>query len=392
MAIDLLELEREALDYAREAVELDKKGLRSLAIIRYQKAVDALTKLVQLYPDSPINRVYLKKIREYRDRIQFLRGMLAGDARDGLKAEVVGEERAKSISVEDIGYESELFKGYKSTIRWDDVVDLENVKKVLRQTIVYPTLRPDLFPLGWPRGILLYGPPGCGKTTIAAAVSNEIDGFFCPVDAASLMSKWLGESEKNIARLFRMLRNKASQGKPVILFLDEADSLLGIRREEVGGEIRARNQFLKEMDGLVDKSDLKIPLYVIAATNKPWNLDWAFIRRFQKRVYVPMPNYYVRVQLFKFFLKNVEKEDINYEKLAKMTEGYTSSDIRDICQTAIIEVVTELFESGKALDPESKPRKLVNDDLIAAIKRTRPSVTSDQIRIYNGWADKFRSS
>jgi len=385
---DIIELERIALEHAKEAVELDKKGVRPLAIIKYQSAIDALMKLIHIDPDSPLSRVYMKKIREYRDRIQFLRGMLAEDARNGLDIDYEQQKTEQAF----FGLEEfSQYKSYKSSITWDDVVDLEEVKKILRQSIVYPTLRPDLFPLGWPRGLLLYGPPGCGKTTIAAAVSNEIDGFFYPVDAASLMSKWLGETEKNIARLFNFLRRKAKEGRPVILFIDEADSLLSSRREEVGGEARARNQFLKEMDGLLDKSNGKIPLYVIAATNKPWNLDVGFIRRFQKRIYVPMPNYNVRIQLFRYFLRNVNKEDIDYDKLAKLTEGYTSSDIRDVCQTAVIEVATELFESGKYTDPNSKPRPVNMNDLLAAIRRIRPSISKEMIRVYEGWAERFRS-
>lgn len=395
---DVRLLEREAIELAREAVELDRRGVRSLAIMKYRNAIEALAKLINVDPDSPISRAYLRKIREYRDRIQFLRGMVAEDAKDGLRAGL-GDRRSvehrKGATAGEIirGQELEPFlvRSYKSSIGWDDVVDLEHVKKALKQAIVYPTLRPDLFPLGWPRGILLYGPPGCGKTTVAAAVSGEINGYFYPVDAATLMSKWLGETEKNIARLFNFLRGKARSGKPVILFLDEAESLLGHRREEVGGEVRARSQLLKEIDGLTEKSDGRLPLYIIAATNKPWNLDWGFIRRFQKRIYIPIPNYHVRVRLFKFFLRNVAKEQIDYERLAKATEGYTSSDIKDVCQTAIIEVVTELFESGKARDLSSRPRPLTTDDLLLAVKRARPSVAPEMARVYESWAERFKS-
>ena len=98
-----------------------------------------------------------------------------------------------------------------------------------------------------------------------------------------------------------------------------------------------------------------------------------------------------RINLFKFFLRDIPKERIDYEKLAKMTQGYTSSDIKDICQTALVEVVTELFESGRATDPSSKPRPLRMDDLLAAVKRVRPSVSPEMIRVYEGWAERFKS-
>ena len=159
-------------------------------------------------------------------------------------------------------------------------------KKAVKDAIVYPVQRPDLFPLGWPRGILLFGPPGCGKTLLAAAVATEIDANFYSIDAASIMSKWLGEAEQNVAKLFGSARKSSNEGKPAIVFVDELDSLMGAHSNEVGGEIRVRNQFLKEMDGIVDKGKA-LHVYVIGATNKPWDLDWAFIRRFQKRILVP---------------------------------------------------------------------------------------------------------
>ena len=279
---------------------------------------------------------------------------------------------------------------YKTGLTWDDVVDLEDVKKTVQQTIVYPSMRPDLFPLGWPRGILLYGPPGCGKTTVAAAVSTEIDGYFIAVDAASIMSKWLGEAEKNVSIIFNQMRDLASEGKPVILFIDEVDSLLGIRQQEVGGEVRVRNQFLKEMDGLSDKSNTSIHTYVVASTNKPWALDWGFIRRFQRRIYIPMPNEEIRKDLFQYFIKKLNITDgVDFDELSKLTEGYTPSDVRDISQTAVIEVVTELFESGKAVDYSSRPRPVTMNDLKDAIKRIRPSVSSDIQRVYDAWAQRF---
>ena len=126
--------------------------------------------------------------------------------------------------------------------------------------------------------MLLYGPPGTGKTMLAAATANELDGYFINVDAASMMSKWLGEAEKNVSKLFKMARRYAERdNKPVILFVDEVDSLLGERTSEVGGEVRSKNQFLSEMDGVNGKGK-EILLYVIGATNKPWSLDAPFLR------------------------------------------------------------------------------------------------------------------
>ena len=172
----------------------------------------------------------------------------------------------------------------KPQVAWNEVIGLEDAKRAIRESIVYPTKRLDLFPLGWPRGILLYGPPGCGKTLIAAAAAAEIDGYFVNVDAAAMMSKWLGEAEKNVSKLFSMAHKLNDNEKvPVLLFIDEIDSFLGTRNSEVGGEVRVKNQFLTEMDGISAKSKVS-HLYVIGATNKPWTLESGFLRRFQKRI------------------------------------------------------------------------------------------------------------
>ncbi len=167
-------------------------------------------------------------------------------------------------------------------MNWDEVVGLDTAKKAIKEAIIYPVQRPDLFPLGWPRGIMLFGPPGCGKTLLAAAAATEIDATFFSIDAASIMSKWLGEAEQNVAKLFGSARKSSNEGKPAIVFVDEVDSLMGQHSNEVGGEIRVRNQFLKEMDGIVDKGK-NLHVYVIGATNKPWDLRLGFHPKIPKK-------------------------------------------------------------------------------------------------------------
>src|SRR6202022_1513554 len=124
---------------------------------------------------------------------------------------------------------SELVVREKPKVKWDDVIGLDDAKRAIRESIVFTFERPDLFPLGWPRGILLYGPPGCGKTMLAAATAAEIKGYFISIAAATIMSKWLGEAEKNVAKLFNEARKLLDKGDPVIVFIDEIDSLLGSR-------------------------------------------------------------------------------------------------------------------------------------------------------------------
>jgi len=371
MALNVLE--ELARKYAQQAVSADRSGNREIAIIYYNKAVDTLMKIVRLYPDNPLTKVYLTMIKEYKERAEQLKNL-------SVSVPVEGEEQG-GISIED------LIVSEKPSVTWDDIADLEHAKKAIKKAIIYPARNPRLFPLGWPRGILLYGPPGCGKTLLASAVANEIDAVFISVDAATIMSKWLGEAEKNVAKLFRKGREMAKKGTPVIIFIDEIDSLLGVFSGEVGGEVRVRNQFLKEMDGLQDKKN-KLLLFVIGATNKPWKLDDAFIRRFQRRIYIPPPSYEARIELFKLYTRELKLDpSVNIRELARLTEGYSSSDIKDICQEVQEKVVEEYFEeTGGAY---GGPRAITMDDFIEVIKRRRPSINRELIRRYEIWTAEY---
>jgi len=280
----------------------------------------------------------------------------------------------------------------KPNISWNEVIGLDDAKRAIRESIVYPTKRSDLFPLGWPKGILLYGPPGCGKTFLAAAAAGEIDGYFVNVDAAAMMSKWLGEAEKNVSKLFGMAnRLYESENIPILLFIDEIDSLIGTRNGEVGGEIRVKNQFLTEMDGINNKSK-NTKLYVIGATNKPWSLEAGFLRRFQKRIYVTLPDNDSRNYLFRQYTMPLKKDKtLKIDELSKLVQGYSASDIKDICQAAQLRVVNELFESGKAMEAQSNPRSISMNDFKEIIKMRKPSVSIDMIRAYMKWSEQFKA-
>jgi SpoVK/Ycf46/Vps4 family AAA+-type ATPase len=376
-------LEQTARRKMHEALDAERNKDYETAIDKYKKAIEALEEIIRNYPDHPMSKIYRKTIYELNLRLKYL---------ENKASQPIGETISDEIKVEIKGDINENLPDFvlkeKPSVTFDDIAGLDEAKRAIREAIIYPIKRPDLFPLGWPRGILLYGPSGTGKTMLAAAVANEINGEFIYLDAANIMSKWLGEGEKNVKKVFDYARNKSKNGIPVIVFIDELDALLGIHTNEVGGEIRVRNQFLKEMDGLQDKSTT-IHVYVIGATNKPWALDEPFIRRFQKRIYVPLPNKEARSKLLSILTSKVKLDDnIDFEKLAEMLEGYSGSDIRDIVQDAYMRVVREYFESE---NKEESVRPVTIDDFMEAIKQRRPSVNKEMLKLYENWTEKFKA-
>ena len=383
------ELEKAATAYALDAVKMDKAGQKGRAITLYQKAIESLLQLVQLYPEYGLNKVYVQRAIAYQERIKALQGavspveMRMESNNGGDNGETAAGSGGKTPS--------ELVVTEKPEVSWEEVVGLDMAKKAVKEAIVYPVQRPDLFPLGWPRGILFFGPPGCGKTLLAAAVATEIDANFYSIDAASIMSKWLGEAEQNVSKLFGSARKSSNDGKPAIVFVDELDSLMGAHSNEVGGEIRVRNQFLKEMDGIVDKGK-SLHVYVIGATNKPWDLDWAFIRRFQKRILVPLPDHHTRLMMLKLYTGNLQIDtDVDLHELARLSEGFSGSDIRDVCQSAQLKLIGEFFESGKAMDKEAKPRSITMGDFRQILEERKPSVSLDMLSLYNRWFEAFKA-
>ena len=396
MSLAPQQLENSASKYASDAIKFDSQGARGMAIANYQKAIDSLVRLMQLYPASKLNPIYKQRTSSYQQRIKALQQT------HGVEPIIdpstsPEEQKAHLRHQQDKNDFEDLIMKEKPDVNWSEVVGLDHAKNALRESIVYPTKRPDLFPLGWPKGMLLYGPPGCGKTILAAATANELDGYFINVDAASMMSKWLGEAEKNVSKLFNMARRYSEkEGKTVILFIDEVDSLLGTRSSEVGGEIRTKNQFLSEMDG-VDTKGKDLKMYVIGATNKPWSLDWPFLRRFQKRIYVSLPTLKAREQLFELYTSPLKKDPrVKPTELAKLFDGYSASDIKDVCQSAQLKAVHELFNLPDYHEPmqgveRPQPKNLTMADFRTIMARRKPSVSTEMIRAYYKWSEEFKA-
>jgi transitional endoplasmic reticulum ATPase len=268
-----------------------------------------------------------------------------------------------------------------STVHWDDVGGLEDVKQHLKEAVEWPLKTPEMFTkLGIkpPKGILLYGPPGCGKTLLARAVATESEANFISIKGPEVFSKWVGESEKAIREVFR----KARMAAPAVIFLDEMDSLTprrGLGFSDSGVSERVISQLLTEMDGLVTLQDI----VVIAATNRPDMVDSAVLRpgRFDRLIYVPEPDEKSRLLIFKIYTKGMPlAKDVDLIPLTTATKYYSGADIESLCREAAMH----------ALRKDLKAREVTMKDFQDALKEVGPSVTPDMEKWYKSFIQQIR--
>ena len=257
-------------------------------------------------------------------------------------------------------------------VRWDDIGGLENVKQELREAVEWPLKHPEYFKdmgIDPPKGILLYGPPGCGKTLLAKAVATESEANFIAVKGPEILSKWVGESEKAIREIF----SKARQAAPCIIFFDEIDSIVPRRgvRYDSGVTDRIVNQLLTELDGLVRLEGV----VVIGATNRPDIIDPALLRpgRFDRIIYVPPPDKKARLEILKVHTRKMPlAPDVNLQEIAELTEGYTGADLAALCREA---AMTALREYGK-------PGEVKMEHFKKAMEKVKPSVSREDYQRY----------
>ncbi|MFW9934726.1 MAG: CDC48 family AAA ATPase [Candidatus Thorarchaeota archaeon] len=268
-------------------------------------------------------------------------------------------------------------------VHWSDIGGLEVIKHKLQQAVQWPLQHPDSFSrLGVepPRGVLLYGPPGCGKTMLARAVATESEANFISIKGPEVLSKWVGESEKAIREVFRRARHAA----PAIIFFDEIDAVAPARGTGAGDSHvteRVISQFLTEIDGIQSLKDI----VVLAATNRPDLLDPAMLRpgRFDRHILVPAPSDKARKQIFEIYTKNMPiDKDVDLEELVKLSQNFAGSDIAACCREAAL----------AALEENMKSTKITRKHFIKAIQEVTPTITAEMEKAYLAWGKRAKQT
>jgi katanin p60 ATPase-containing subunit A1 len=316
-------------------------------------------------------------------------------------------------------------------VKWTDIAGQDEVKHLLQEAVILPQIMPDFF-VGirepW-KGILLFGPPGTGKTMLAKAVATECGTTFFNCSMATLTSKWRGESEKLVRLLFEMARFYA----PSTIFIDEIDSLCSQRGEgEHEASRRVKTELLVQMDGIhtggakneKKKEEIEVnadgeenqneeeeetkhkTVLVLGATNHPWAIDDAMRRRLEKRIYIPLPDKDGRKQLFELYLKNqpsiILADDVNLDEVVQMTEGYSAADIKIVCRDASMmafrRILSEMgvgrgdYQALKQAKDELKSTPVKMLDLEESLKKVSTSVSEKEIGRYAEWMKDFGST
>ncbi|KAM4841266.1 katanin p60 ATPase-containing subunit A-like 2 isoform 1-T1 [Thomomys bottae] len=291
---------------------------------------------------------------------------------------------------------------HNPNIKWDDIIGLDAAKQLVKEAVVYPIRYPQLFTgiLSPWKGLLLYGPPGTGKTLLAKAVATECKTTFFNISASTIVSKWRGDSEKLVRVLFELAHYHA----PSTIFLDELESVMSQRGMAPGGEhegsLRMKTELLVQMDGLARSEDL---VFVLAASNLPWELDCAMLRRLEKRILVDLPNRVAREAMIHHWLPPVSnsqalelRTELEYDVLSQETEGYSGSDIKLVCREAAMRPVRKIFSTLEKYQSENKNfpgihlDTVTTEDFLDVLAHTKPSAKNLTGR-YTAWQKEFES-
>ena len=409
--VDINEYKKDFKMFCEKAAACLKEEKNDDAVKFYKKAKTSLESLLKFDENKYNHPVYEQKKQEIEKKLEEL---------ESKKKKVANKEGGGSGEDDEDAKLKEQLQGTLVTempnVSWDDVAGLENAKRALKEAVILPIQYPQLFEgkrQPW-KGILLYGPPGTGKSYLAKAAATETKGRFFSVSAANIVSKFMGESERLIKALFELAR----KNKPAVIFIDEIDSVLSARSEgENEATRRLKTEFLIQMQG-VGKDDKGI--LVLGATNIPWGLDPAVRRRFQKKIYISLPEAKARKVMFKLNLGDTYNDltDEQYEILGNLTEGYSGSDIYNLTQDAIYGPLRKCQRAThfKKLDanhivpcspsdpgafkmkvndipnPESLVAPVVTfEDFVLSLQRIKPTVSPDDLKKQEQFTEEFGS-
>lgn len=352
--------------YMQKGKEAKEKGNYALAKRNFMLAGETMMKIAKIsqgkLKEVRLNRA--KRIVELSDRI--------------------GTEKEKKK--DDASEEDDEVKRWQQAeipnIHFSDVAGLEDVKKAIKIRMINPILYPDKYKLYNKKtggGVLLYGPPGTGKTMIAKAIACEVGAKFYAVKGSDIVSKWVGESEKNINSLFE----EANKQDRVIIFIDEMDSLLGKRGQDIHNDKRV-NEFLQQIDGFSGRNP---NLLLLGATNRPWDIDTAATRsgRFSQKIYIPLPDEKARKFMIEKNMKNVPvSKDFDVDKIVKQTKNYSGADIEELCDRAKDEPLLKAIELDSVVE-------VTNKDFNNILKIFPPSVTESELEKFAEYNNEIDS-
>lgn len=407
------------IELIQKAIDFDTATQYEEAYTAYYNGLDYLM-LALKYEKNPKSKDLIRaKFTEYLNRAEQLKQHLEAEGEDKRSTNSSNgskNQNAKKMPNDEDSDDNKKLRGAlsgailteKPNVRWEDIAGLESAKEALKEAVILPVKFPHLFkgnrkPTS---GILLYGPPGTGKSYLAKAVATEANSTFFSISSSDLVSKWMGESERLVKQLFAMAR----ENKPSIIFIDEVDALMGQRGEgESEASRRIKTELLVQMNGVGTDSD---GVLVLGATNIPWQLDSAIRRRFEKRIYIPLPDQGARTSMFEIDVGetpcSLTKEE--FRKLGQLTDGYSGSDIAVAVKDALMEPIRKIQSATHFKNVSSDPNcprlvpcspgdagamelnwvnieadelqepELTIKDFLKAIKTTRPTVNEQDLK------------
>ncbi|TNV78336.1 hypothetical protein FGO68_gene6957 [Halteria grandinella] len=408
---------------ARWAVKAEKGDDLTLAFDCYIRALEFIRDLLAQEKNPKLAEVFKEKASEFMHRAEQLKAAIKAQKEFSHSESSINKINKppdnKVINKDHFDSLSDAILIEKPTIKWTDVAGLKQAKSALQEAVVIPARFPQLFTgerKPW-KGILLYGPPGTGKSYLAKACASEVDCTFISVSSADLVSKWLGESEKLIKQLFQLAKERS----PSIIFIDEIDSLCGQRCEgESDSNRRIKTEFLVQMQGGAGAESQGV--LILGATNVPWELDPAVRRRFEKRIYIPLPDTEARMTQFKLRLGKTPNAvtESDFKEFGLASEGYSGSDIAVVVKEALMMPLRRCISARKfkhKKDPvdnslkwiatypsdnigvemtlsDVPPQMLIcpdvnAEDIYSALVQTRPSVAKKDLEKYEQFTRQY---